>query len=269
MSGADRQLRLIRLFTRTHPVWTAEEAAAALGVSVSTCYRYINGLCQTGFLDPVAGKGYILGPAFVEYDHLIRDTDPLLAAARPVMRSLLSDLALPAGVLLCRLYQERVMCIDQALDPAFRSTISYERGRPMPLLRGATSKIILSYLPARALQRVHEAHRESGDLADWKNFKAEMGQLRRDGFCLTQGTVNPGIVGIAAPVFNNTRSILGSLSIVLQEDHLLPAALGRMTSLVIAGARQIDGAMADGHPIGQPPARMAAGTSLHTREHAR
>ena len=45
--------------------------------------------------------------------------------------------------MLCRLYRNQVMCVHQETTPVPPDfAIGYERGRPLPLYRGAASKII-------------------------------------------------------------------------------------------------------------------------------
>jgi DNA-binding IclR family transcriptional regulator len=41
MAGPDRTINVLKLFTLTRPAWSVEEAAAALGVSESSAYRYV------------------------------------------------------------------------------------------------------------------------------------------------------------------------------------------------------------------------------------
>jgi len=264
---------MIRLFSADKPIWTAEEAAPILGVSVSTCYRYINSLCQVGMLDPVAGKGYMLGPAFIEYDRLIRVTDPLLIAARPIMLDLLAEVGIDAGILLSRVYQEGVMCIDQEMSPGFDTAFSYERGRPMPMYVGATSKIILSHLPARAVKRIYDNYQrgENGiDLGDWQDFKNEMRGFRRAGHCVTHGTVDKGIMGIAAPIFDDSGNILGSLSTIVRDTDVADIDLERLSGLIKHKAREIELVLSGQETAPQRTARIAVvGGTAHRPAKAR
>jgi len=273
MSSAERQLNMIRLFSADKPIWTAEEAAPILGVSVSTCYRYINSLCTAGLLDPVAGKGYTLGPAFIEYDRLIRVTDPLLMAARPVMQDLLAGVENDAGILLSRVYQEGVMCIHQEMSPGFNTEFSYERGRPMPLYVGATSKIILSNLPARAVKRIYDNYQggENGvDLGEWLDFKNELRGFRRAGHCITHGTIDAGVIGIAAPIFDSSKSVLGSLSMITHDVDVDVNDLERTADLIKHHAREIELALAGQDEVPQRTARIAVvGGTAHRPEKLR
>ena len=76
---------------------------------------------------------------------------------------LLPDIARQSGVdsfaLVCRLYGDSVMCVDMvSAGPSAGFRPSYERGRRMPLFRGATSKVILARLPPARLRAIYERH---------------------------------------------------------------------------------------------------------------
>src|SRR5258708_38581382 len=104
------------------------------------------------------------GAAIIEMDRLIQSSDPMLNGARGVMIELAGHAAEGSTVLLCRLFHDRVMCIHQIMGHGPQEPVSYERGRLMPLYRGATSKIILAHLPARTLNALfaHDAGESAG-----------------------------------------------------------------------------------------------------------
>jgi DNA-binding IclR family transcriptional regulator len=243
MSSADKLLNVLGLYTVDRSVWCAEEAAAELGVSMSTAYRYFNALVARGLLDRVTRNRYVLGPAFIEYDFKIRSADPILKVAQPVMSDLLRNAGGPAAVLLCRLYRQRVMCIHQETNRPGEQISSYERGRPRPMVRGATSKIILAHLSPRALAAIWRDHRaeiaEAGLGSTLDEFRAALKLLRRNGFCVTRGEVDGGRIGIAAPIFDGSDRIVGSLSIVVLAAETSDRVISRLAALVVAATREI------------------------------
>ncbi len=259
-SSHSRLLSVLSLFSVERPNWTVEEAAAELDVSVTTTYRYFKSLNQIGLLTPVSRAGYMLGPAIIEWDREIQLCDPMLSAARDVMADLIQYAADDSVVLLCRRFRDRVLCVHQVLGRDSQEPVSYERGRPMPLFRGATSKIILANFARRELTTLYAAKAKEIAVAglgrSWEQFGAEMKMLRRAGICVTHGEIDSGRVGIAAPIFDTDRTILGSLSFVLLQARANDRIIDRLISLTIAGAREIEHAMAIGIPAAERPARL-------------
>jgi DNA-binding IclR family transcriptional regulator len=246
MGTTDRSLSLLKLFTLERPAWTAEQAAAVLEVSMSTIYRYLMALEDIGLISATSPGRYVLGPAIILLDRQIQLTDPLLIAARPVMEYLATYAPQSSVVLLCRPFSDKVLCMHQIRSEGPPSTVSYDRGRPMPMFRGATSKIILAYLPPRHLKALYldnqEEVRTTGLGDSWEAFRANMATLRKQGYALSHSEVDTGRIGLSVPVLNEDRQDIGGLSYVIPDDtdqKLLP----RLISLLQTGAREVEAAL--------------------------
>jgi DNA-binding IclR family transcriptional regulator len=205
---------LLDLFEESPLGWTFERIHSRLGYTRSTLYRYLKILSDAELLTSLPEAGYTLGPRIVELDHEIRAHDPIIRASRPLMLKLVRDV--PGIALLCRSYRDKVLCVHQE-----RSTTeiesTYERGRTMPLLRGAASRIILANMPARTIAALYE--RQPRDFAaaglggTLEKVQESLRRVRKVGWDQTTGEVTQGITGIAAPIFGERDKVLGSLSI--------------------------------------------------------
>ncbi len=236
MTAHPRVLSVLNLFDGDRPVWTVDQIGRALRLSTSTAYRSVRALVNAGFLDPVTGAGYALGPAFIRYDRLLRQSDRLSLIARPVMTDLQKSTNRRATIILCRRFRECVMCVHELRGSSSQAVTSYERGVAMPLFIGATSKVILAHLPDRTLKAVYLANekaiRATGP-ATWPEFKAHLREIRKQGFALTDSEVRKGRVGLAAPIFREGQVIAG-ISLVI-----MSSALGRTkTENCIAAVRE-------------------------------
>jgi DNA-binding IclR family transcriptional regulator len=241
VSSAEKVFAALGLFTPKRAVWTPERAAKALGVSRASAYRYFSILSEAGFLESGAGPGYTLGPAIVELDRQIRLNDPLVQ----VSVDLMNDLAETTGgvILLCRLYRQRVLCIHQARGMAAPDFVSYERGRAMPLYRGATSKAILAFLPQRELTALVERDRSeiarAGLPPDGAALREALEPVRRQRLCLTDREVDPGACGAAVPLLERAR-VVGSLSVVLTVSARHDGKLDRAARLLVKAGHRIE-----------------------------
>lgn len=220
MTTQSRVLAIMRLFLGDQRVWTAEEMGRALDVSTSTAYRYVKELCAEGFLDPVVGAGYALGPAIIQYDYRLKQSDPLILAARPVMQDLIRQTGQRLDAILCRRFRDCVLCIHQENGSEPHPPTTYARGVAMPLFLGATSKVILAHLPAKGMQRLYlenEASiRTALPNATWNAFREQLKQIRAAGYSLTQSEIARGRTGLAAPVFHEGQ-VVASISLVMED----------------------------------------------------
>jgi DNA-binding IclR family transcriptional regulator len=243
-SSADRLLAVLQLFTPERPQWTVETAAAEIGVSVSTAYRYFRSLCRIGLLDPYTGGSYVLGPAIIEFDRQIRIGDPLIKVAGPVMRRLVAQAGHLGMALLCRVYRNRVMCVHQESEGRSDLAVGFERGRPMPMFRGASSKIIFAHLSSRQARwfvlKYPDQVAASGLGAGWEAIKTSLRRIRAAGICITRSEVDRDRVGIAAPVFDASGKVLGSVGLAVAQTDATHQFVANAAALVAAAGSEID-----------------------------
>lgn len=216
-----------------------------LGFTRSTLYRYLKTLQDAGLAASIPDHGFTLGPRVAELDYSMRQRDPLIAAARPVMAALATEL--PGIALLCRRYRDRVLCVHQEGSLASGLRSNYERGLAMPLFRGAASRAILAYLPGPTLTRLQARHAaafaEAG-LGDTPALvRRALRAIRRRGWDRTEGQVTPGVTGIAAPILDSEGMVLGSLSVTLQHSSLPDDDAERFAARIVAGAREVAAAL--------------------------
>lgn len=212
----NRVIETLALFSERQPSLTALDIADRLGVARATAYRCIGDLLAGGLIEGAGQGQYVLGPAIVELDRCIRRSDPLIHAATPVMQLLAEQSQ--GHVLLCRLHGRKVLCVHHQIGKATPNSVSYERGRAMPLFRGATSRAILAHLPLAELVSLAREQaqdlkaaglpREAGALAAW------LAEERKLKVWHSVGEVDVGAEGWAVPL-HHKQTLLGSLSVVL------------------------------------------------------
>lgn len=238
LATVDRALGVLRLFTEECPEWTVEAAAREIGLSQSTAYQYFRSLVDAGMLSTYKTGLYVIGPAIIELDRQTRRRDPLILSALEEMDRLSAALTGDDDVvLLCRLYKLDVMCVDQRAPAYPHQLVSYERGRPMPLDRGAASKVILAHLPPRVLRRYFDQNHADGSEAAWTEFRRPLRAIRRSGLCITHGELDAGRVGLSAPIFAPEGDVVGSIGLVISESSLTDGDVDPVTEnrLIEAG----------------------------------
>ena len=242
-SSITRVLGILDLFTPENSVWTVDMLVVRLGVGRATVYRYVRALCDAGFLVPVAGAGYVLGPRFIEFDRSIRLADPLLHIVPPVMAALRD--VVNGGQLLCAFYGLRVLTVLQdKTDPNI--TMSMERGRPFPLFRGSPSRVILAHLPTYQLRNLalnHQAEIAAAGLGEnWGEFRDGLRAIRRAGY-LSASDIDKTLVGISAPIFHAPGAVVASLCLVRTRDGLTAADEAYLGGVAVEACQRISAAL--------------------------
>lgn len=215
-----RMLHILELFTESQPVWSTSALIDALDTSRSTCYRYVKTLHDAGLLSAVRTGHYSLGPRIIEMDLQIRLTDPLLLASHGVLDDLVAEIGHSA--LLCTAFRDSVLCIGESRAPQSPEN-HFSRGQRRPLFQGAVSKVILAYVPHHRLKSLYPRHEaeiaRAGLGGTWSEFRTTLGQIKKDGYLLTRGEFNPGVLGLAAPILTNQRTAVGSVGVAWEETR--------------------------------------------------
>ena len=240
LNSLDRVLAILDVFTEARPEWTPEALMAELGYARPTLYRYVKTLREAGLLTALPGGALMLGPRVVEMDYLMRTADPLVRAGRPHLAALTAEW--PCTALLVRWYGQRLLCVASevsAPDPVS----SYPRGRPMPLVRGAISRSIMAFVPRAQMTAWIEANlpdlQAVGLGASPAEVAARLRTIRRTGYAVAYGEVTPGVVGIAAPVFDAARAPVASLCVTLAGTLMTPERIAAIGTRLREAARAL------------------------------
>ncbi|WP_309084378.1 IclR family transcriptional regulator [Chelativorans sp.] len=216
-----RGLAILQVFSEEQLEWTPEELMERLGYSRPTLYRYLKTLKEAGLLSSSPNAGFTLGPKVVEMDFLLRKSDALILNGQKHLENLTSRYSCTA--LLVRRYGFRILCVASE-QSAQKPRTSYPRGRPMPLGRGAIARSMMAFLPRRRLLPLIEQtigeFREIGLGNSVDEVLESLRRVRKAGFAVAFGEVTPGVVGIAAPVFDAGQSPVAAVCVTIA-GHLV------------------------------------------------
>jgi len=216
VNSLERLQAVLGLFSEDRLEWTPEEMMEVLGYARPTLYRYLKILKAAGLLTSMPNTGFTLGPKIVELDYLLRKSDTLILSGAQHLQNLTHRYNCTA--LLLRWYGDKILCVDSR--NSVRNPISsYPRGRPMPLTKGAIARSIISFLPRRRLLPIVERNLDDmksiGLGSTIEEVYESLKRVKKAGFAVAYGEVTPGVVGIAAPVFDVGRSPIASVCVTI------------------------------------------------------
>lgn len=267
MNSLDRMLSVLDLFRDGYARITHEDVENLTEASRATAYRYLQSLTNAGLITPIANGAYGLGARIIELDRLQRATDPMLAAAQPVMQEVSERLGY--NMILSSYYGDRVLCSHLAW-PDKRLEQIYERGRPMPMFYGAMAKVILANLTPYQLRNLMLIHvdeiRKAGLGDDWKQFRSNMARLRKQRACITKGEITSESFGVGAPIFDHEGRVVGSIVFAIppqdfervREDDLRGEILQAADSIMNNMVRNAQNPAAPKPALQTPPLKSGA-----------
>jgi DNA-binding IclR family transcriptional regulator len=198
---------------------TLGEIAVQAGMSASRTHRYLAGLIQTGLVEQDQNSGrYALGATIVELGlTALGRTDAVklgvetlnLVTERTGLVSLLSTWG-SHGPTIIKWEQGRL-----------NTAVRIREGRNLPLLTTATGRVFLAFMPESELKDLlaHELARQTEMLPkskamDMSDVQALRAEVLRHGLGRMIGEENPGLVAVAAPVFDHDGRIVMTITLV-------------------------------------------------------
>ena len=239
-STADRALDILLLFDDGKLTLSANDVAKHFGVARSTAYRYLQSLTSNGFLEESqTSSGFRLGPRVLELARLARKGIGLSELAKPIMRNLVERTGAP--VLLTRRTGSAVVCLErEEAGQALR--LSYERGQVLPINAGAAALALLAWasetdlddLLLNPLTRFTEA-----TYTDPSQLREHLTDIRRQGYAVSRGELDPDVLGIAAPICDTDGRIIAAISIAALSHRVPDTRIDQYAVPVLEAARQL------------------------------
>jgi DNA-binding IclR family transcriptional regulator len=244
---ADRAIDVLLLFDDHAPVLSAAEVAEQLEMSRSTTYRYLQSLRSYGLLEEDEARGgFRLGTRVYELARIARKGLGLSEVALPIMEEVRDEVG--EAVLLTRRSGNQVVCIErvEGLRP---TRLSYERGQILPVHAGASAKVLLAFadsaeidavLASTTLERFTDA-----TVTDPEELRAQLERIRERGHSVSEGEIDTGVRGVAAPILSPDGRVVAGLSVAGLAFRITDNALPGVISAVMDGAERISKRLAD------------------------
>jgi DNA-binding IclR family transcriptional regulator len=241
----ERALEILSLFDEEHLVISPHDISDHLHLSRSATYRYLQTLQQFGYLhDAGRGQGFGVGPRVHELARLGRQSLSISDLALPVMNRLADRL--DETVLFSRLIGAHVVCLER-IQSSQPIRLSYERGQVRPINAGASAKILLAWLEESVVDNLIAAEPLRAvtplTLTEVEPFKRDLGRIREDGFSISRGESDDGVLGVAAPIHNARNEVIGGLSVAAPEYRVAADRIREITEMVIAAAGEVSAAV--------------------------
>ena len=224
------------------------EVAKEVGLSKGTVHNHLSTLEHAEYVVKTSDSQYRLGLRFVDYAHHIKQRVGIL----DLVSGEVDRLAEKSGEMALFTVEEHGLgvCLYRALGEHAVQTPLYI-GHRSPLHNTAVGKAILAHLPR---ERVEEIIAERGlpaetdeTITDPAELFAELEEIREQGFAFNKSETIPGLVGVGAPIVDQSGEVNGAISIIgpnsrMDEDRFygeIPDMITRSVNIISINATTI------------------------------
>jgi len=220
-SMLDKGLEIINLIVREKKPLKITEISEMLAIPRTTVYRLIKSLESCGFVRQTGSSTrYFLSLQFLYIAEIVRESLDLRRVALPFMERLRDDLDL-AVHLVIRDGNEAVYL--EKVDSRRPVRLFTQVGRRAPLHVTACPRILLAYCSDDEIRRyistVKMVKYTKNTVADPDTLWAKIHEIRRTGFSIAYGELEPETAAIAVPIRNDKGKVVASLSLAGPEWH--------------------------------------------------
>ena len=243
LSSFGKILTVLDLFSVSRPVINVDVICEELGLSKPTSYRYLKELVSADILQRLSGTSgdYTLGPKIAVMDYISRTTDPLVQISIPFMQEISEKTELCC--LLTHLNKDYCIDIHHEVFNEI-SLLSYGRGCPRPVFMGSSPKVIMAHL---SKQKIHEYYQQFSHELDEVGFAesedafiAKMKKIKKQGYYLSRGELDPNISGLSVPVKFSSKEAPLALTVLASKNRFEFINTDKLIEILKEHAEQIE-----------------------------
>lgn len=216
--AVERALDVLSAFSPGDGELLVADLVKRVGLSRPTLYRLLHTLEKKGY---VVAQGepqrFRLGPAVARLAHVWGNTQDLSAIAKPLMQEAWGYTAETVALFVPR--GDMRLCVAELQSPqalSFRRGVGYSE----KLVRGASGRAILAFTPLAPGQLEAYAAGTNVDVA-W--VRDQLPITRERGYAMGHNELIQGAYAVAAPFFDSTGNVAGSLGVFGPDVRLTEA----------------------------------------------
>jgi len=238
--SVSRAIALLKAFEDTQPEWSLGDLSGRLGLNKTTTHRLLAALEAEGLVTQSESTAqYRLGSELIALGGCALRANELRTLSRPVLEAL----AMESGetTTLEILSRRQIMILDEVSN-RHPMGMSQHVGSRLPIHATSTGKLLLAHQPEEARDLILAqplARLTPKTITDPERLRAEMDDIRAQGYATADGELDVGFVAVAAPIYDAGRRVIAALSAGGPGLRLSTERLPSMVASVLESARSI------------------------------
>lgn len=225
----ERALDILDCFATGQSNYSLTEIASLIGLSPSTTLRLLGALEKKHYLyrNP-DNLRYYLGFRLAQLSNIGFANLDFCQVAQPYLQNLLSLYRESVG--LYALNGKRRVCVAR-IEGIRRLRSVVQIGESYSLCRGASGRVLLAHQPQDIIEECLQE--------DPFSPPQSLEQIRAQGYAISYGERESGLVSVASPIFNAHGEAVAALYLTGAESHFDEELLRQVTGTVVQFAREV------------------------------
>lgn len=229
--AVDRALDILNCFTMGKSNFSLMEIARIIELSPSTTLRLLTTLEKAGYLHrDLDNLRYYLGFRLAQISNIAFDNLDFCRIARPYLRQLSERFGESVGLFI---YQEgRRVCVERVEGTRKLRSILHI-GERAPLTRGASGRLILAHREEEEIRRILQ----EDPFCTLEDLK----QIRQQGYAVSHGEREKGVMSVAAPLYNSRNEFVAALFLSGADGSINEQDINTVIDAICQNAKIISG----------------------------
>ncbi|MER7011378.1 IclR family transcriptional regulator C-terminal domain-containing protein [Saccharopolyspora sp. NPDC000359] len=240
LRSVERTLAVLRAFAPGQPELTLTEVAQASGLDRAGARRILLSLVHLGYVWQ-DGRHFALTPQVLEFGHAYLSSRSLPQIAEPHLRRLTRELREMTA--LAVLDGAEICYVAQVPSPKLLS-VTIPVGTRFPAHATSMGKVLLAAMPPELLDvrlRAMELKPLTPRTATTREaLLADLAEIRRQGFAISDSELEEGLRGVAAPVRDADGKVAAAVNVSLDAHDPEVRARREVVPLLLATASRIE-----------------------------
>lgn len=207
----DRVLHVLAGVARSGKPVSAKQIAAMVQQPVSTVYRHLASLKKWGLLQEHMNSGtFEPGPTGVQLAWGFDQNSNLISQSREEISALVQRSGESVGLLVYINGEMVCIAMEESTQPL---RCSFTKGRSHALLKGASAKSLLAFMPRKLQQKLLE-DQLAGKPDEIADMELKLADIRRRGYATSESEVDLGVWGVSAPVLTANGRLEGTITVM-------------------------------------------------------
>ncbi len=238
--AVERALQILNCFDDDHPERGVSEIAEAVGLHKATTHRILTTLLKYGFIErSTNGSQYKLGMQCLDLGSKVLRRINLRREALPLIRQLSESI--DETVDLSIMDQNMVLCVEM-IPSSHTLTIAATVGKKLPAYCTAGGKLFLAHFTPDRLEEYlleprhqYTAHTNTNP----EGLRNELNKVLSTGYAFDEQEMELGVRAVAAPIFDQQKKMVGSLSIPGPVSRLTNEHMAEIIPVLLQTTREI------------------------------
>ncbi|MFJ8458663.1 MULTISPECIES: IclR family transcriptional regulator [Lysinibacillus] len=217
MSSLHKAIKVLKAFSKDEPSLSLTELSKKTGISISSLQRFVSTFVYEGFLHKdERTKRYQLGHSLLYLGNLVKEESSLIIVAEPILKKLNEEIGESVSMNIIDGLERR--CILN-YDSTYPLSTKMFVGDTSPLYAGASSKILLAFMPNvdEYVENISLEPITDHTILLKEQLLKELQHIRLQRFAKSNSERVRGACSLSVPILNASNQIIASVSLVIPE----------------------------------------------------